>query len=44
MGGDAAEELAMLLGDLHDVLVDAQVCGLTSVRLDHDEGHHVMIW
>lgn len=26
MGGDTAEELPVLLRDLHDVLVDAQVC------------------
>lgn len=26
MGGDAAEELWILLGDLHDVLIDAEVC------------------
>lgn len=44
VGGDAAEELPVLLGDLHDVLIDAQVCGLTSVRLAYDEEDHVMIW
>lgn len=26
VGGDAAEELWILLGDLHDVLIDAEVC------------------
>lgn len=39
---DAAEELPVFLGNLHDVLVDAQVCGLTSAPLDHDAGDHVM--
>lgn len=33
VGGDAAEELRILLGDLHDVLIDAEVC---LIRRQHD--------
>lgn len=42
MGGTRAEELVMLLGGIYHVLIDVQVYGLTSARLDHDAGHHVM--
>lgn len=42
VGGETPEELRVLLGDLHDVLVDAEVCGLTSARLDHDGRDHVV--
>lgn len=41
VGGEATKELRVLLGNLHDVLVDAEVCGLTSARLDYDGGDHV---
>lgn len=41
VGGEATKELRVLLGDLHDVLVDAEVCGLTSARLDYDGDDHV---
>lgn len=33
VGGDAAEELRILLGDLHDVLIDTEVC---MIRRQHD--------